>query len=454
MTRATADPTGAVNPEPTLSGWGRVFGPGREVCSEDIEAITRGATLTRGLARSYGDSSLPHPSDGVIASCRMADRILHFDETTGDLKAESGFSLLQLNRTFWKRNFSAPVAPGTQFITLGGMVAADVHGKDHHATGGFGAHVSEFRMRLADGDIVQASRAENSDLFKATIGGMGLLGHLLDVTLRLPRIPSPWLAIETERMPDLDEFLLGLKDAAQRFPFTMGWIDTLGASGTLGRGILMRGRWATAEEAQRGNRWGVPAPLRRPAVPFTLPDFAISRTTVALFNAAYYALHPKVMRSGIGHPEAFFYPLDAVRNWNLLYGRRGFTQYQCVIPDSQGPAGVKSFLALLQRTGGSSMLSVIKDCSAEGEGVLSFPMKGTSVALDIPARDGVQNIVDRLNAHLIELGGRIYLAKDRFTRAEDYRLMDPRIDAFRAIKKKYDPSGRLRSAQSARLELT
>jgi FAD/FMN-containing dehydrogenase len=438
-----------VTEEPGLSGWGRVFGPGREVLSEDLEAITEGATLTRGLARSYGDSSLPHPADGVVASCRLADRILSFDEKTGELRAEAGFSLLQLNRTFWKRNFAAPVAPGTQFITLGGMVSADVHGKDHHATGAFGAHVSGMRMRLASGDIVRASRTENPDLFKATIGGMGLLGHILDVTFRMPRIPSPWVVTETERMSDLESFLAGLKDAARRFPFTMGWIDTLGASGALGRGILMRGRWATADEATPG----VPVPLRRPAVPFTLPDFAISRPTVAIFNAAYYGIHSSTMRRKVGHPEKFFYPLDAIRDWNLLYGSRGFTQYQCVIPESAGPAAVKSFLALLQRTGGSSMVSVIKDCGDEGEGLLSFPMKGTSVALDIPARDGVQRIVDTLNAHLIELGGRVYLAKDRFTRAEDYRRMDQRLEAWHAVKQKFDPKGRLRSAQSARLEL-
>jgi FAD/FMN-containing dehydrogenase len=160
------------------------------------------------------------------------------------------------------------------------------------------------------------------------------------------------------------------------------------------------------------------------------------------------------MRRKIAHPESFFYPLDAIRNWNRLYGRRGFTQYQCVIPEAAGPEGVKSFLALARRVGGSSMVSVIKDCGDQGEGLLSFPMKGTTVALDIPARDGVQGLVDTLNAHLIELGGRVYLAKDRYTRAEDYRRMDKRVDGFLEVKRKYDPQGRLRSAQSARLALT
>jgi decaprenylphospho-beta-D-ribofuranose 2-oxidase len=330
------------------------------------------------------------------------------------------------------------------------MVSADVHGKDHHATGGFGAHVSEMRMRLADGSIVIASRAENADLFRATIGGMGLLGHILDVTFRMPRVPSAWVAIETERMKDIDAYLAGLKDAARRFPFTMGWIDTLGASGSLGRGILARGRWAAAEEA----RPGTPGPLRWPGLPFVLPDFVISRFTVSVFNALLYGLQPSTVRRKIEHPENFFYPLDAIRNWNRLYGSRGFTQYQCVIPEAAGAAGVKSFLDLLRRNGGSSMLSVIKDCGEEGEGLLSFPMKGTSVALDLPLRDDTQRIVDTLNAHLIELGGRVYLAKDRFTKGADYRLMDKRIDAWREVKRKYDPSGRLRSAQSARLELT
>ena len=435
-----------------LSGWGRVFGPGREVVSEDLHTLTERATLTRGLARSYGDSSLPHPDDGVVVSTRLADRILSFDEVSGEVRAEAGLSLLQINRTFWKRGFAAPVAPGTQFITLGGMVSADVHGKDHHSSGGFGNHVKAFRIRLADGDIVTASRDENADLFRAAIGGMGLLGHILEVTFTLLKVPTAWVAIETERMPDIDAYLSGLKQAAKRFPFTMGWIDTLGATGRAGRGILGCGRWADASEVPGRS---TPTPLRLPGLPFVCPDWVISRFTVAAFNEALYRLNFGGPRRSIAHPEFFFYPLDAVRDWNRLYGRSGFTQYQCVIPESAGLDGVKSFMSLLQTTGGSSMLSVIKDCGEQGEGLLSFPMKGTSVALDIPAREGVQRIVDTLNAHLLELGGRIYLAKDRYTKASDYRRMDgARLDVWRSVKSKYDPSSRLRSAQSARLGLT
>jgi FAD/FMN-containing dehydrogenase len=433
-----------------ISGWGRVFGPGREIASEDFERLTRDVHLSRGLARSYGDASLPDERDGVVASSRLFDRVLDFDPLTGVLTGEAGLSLQRLNALYWRRRFAAPVAPGTQLITLGGMVAADVHGKDHHSSGSVGAHVESLRIRLASGDVVTASRAEHGDLFRATIGGMGLLGHILDVRLRLQRVPSCWLSVESERISNVDAFLARLSDAARTFPFTMGWIDTLGASGGLGRGILLRGRWATPEEA--GDR-GAPRPLRRPGVPFVFPDFAMSRLAVSAFNAVYFAQHIPRVRSGIRHPESFFYPLDAIRHWNRLYGSAGFTQYQCVIPAEVGADGVRSFLALLRRTGGSSMLSVIKDCGDEGIGMLSFPRRGTTLALDLPVRDDTQRIVDTLNAHLIDLGGRVYLAKDRFTTARDFARMEARLDAWREVKKRYDPGGTIRSALSSRLEL-
>lgn len=436
--------------EQEISGWGRVFAPGREVASEDFEGLTRDVHLSRGLARSYGDASLPDARDGVVASSRLADRVLDFDPLTGSLNAEAGLSLQRLNGLFWRKQFAAPVAPGTQFITLGGMVAADVHGKDHHSGGSFGAHVESLRVRLASGDVVHASREENEDLFRATIGGMGLLGHILDVRVRLQRVPSCWLFVESERVADIDAYLSLLAEAARRFPFTMGWIDALGAGGGLGRGILLRGRWASADEA--GER-GTPLPLRRPGVPFVLPDFAMSRLAVSTFNALYFAQHIPRIRSGIRHPEPFFYPLDAVRDWNRLYGSRGFTQYQCVIPSEAGPDGVRSFLSLLRRTGGASMLSVIKDCGEEGLGLLSFPRRGTTLALDLPVRDDTQKIVDTLNAHLIDLGGRVYLAKDRFTSARDFARMEPRLEGWRAVKRRYDPAGAIRSALSSRLEL-
>ncbi|MEM7355563.1 MAG: FAD-binding protein, partial [Acidobacteriota bacterium] len=212
----------------TLSGWGRLPGPGREVVSEDLAAAAAGAALTRGLGRSYGDSSLPPADRPVAAGSRLADRLLAFDAESGLLRAEAGFSLGELNRIFWPRGFSAPVATGTQYVTLGGMVAADVHGKNHHVAGTFGTHVRRLKMLLADGRSVWCSRdGKHRELFLATLGGMGLTGHILEVEVALARIPSPWIWSESERIADLDQFITKLREAAQSWPFTMGWIDCL-----------------------------------------------------------------------------------------------------------------------------------------------------------------------------------------------------------------------------------
>src|SRR5215468_747735 len=220
---------------PTLSGWGRVSGPGREVRSEDLEALSRDAILVRGLGRSYGDSSLPPAGHPVVAGSSLADRILGFDAASGELHAEAGFTLFELNRLFWTRGFCAPVAPGTQFITLGGMVAADVHGKNHHRDGCFGQHVAALRMRAADGRIVFCSPAVEPELFRATLGGMGLTGHILEVRCRLQAIPSPWIQSESERIPDIDRFIEALKEAGPRWPYSMGWIDCLSRGRAMGR---------------------------------------------------------------------------------------------------------------------------------------------------------------------------------------------------------------------------
>ena len=430
-----------------LSGWGRVPVPGREIRSEDLEALTRDAVLCRGLGRSYGDSSLPPPDRPVVAGTPLADRILAFDPATGVLRAEAGFSLFDLNGIFLARGFCAPVAPGTQFITLGGMVAADVHGKNHHRDGCFGRHVLRLRMRVADGTILECSPEHECDLFRATLGGMGLTGHILEVECRLMPIPSPWIWRESERIADIDRFIEALKEAGPRWPYTMGWIDCLSRGRGMGRGILMRGRWAERAEAPPDP----PRPKSRPAIPFVFPGWVISRASVRAFNSLYYHRHRAGVERGIAHPESFLYPLDVIRHWNRMYGPRGFTQYQCVLPDTAGQGAARRFLELLTSRGGASMLCVIKDCGAEGPGLLSFPLKGISIALDIPIRDNTQSLVDALNELVIAEGGRIYLAKDAFTRPDHFRAMEPRLPEWTRIRRHWDPQGQLRSAQSVRI---
>lgn len=431
----------------TLEGWGRIGVPGREVLSADLEAVTKSAVLSRGLGRSYGDSSLPaNASDKVVAS-RLADRLLSFDEETGVVRAEAGLCLAELNRLFIPRGWFTPVTPGTKFVTLGGMVASDVHGKNHHVEGCFGAHVRALRMRLADDSIVECSPQQYPDLFYGTIGGMGLLGHVLEVEFTLKRIASPWVLMETERVRDIDEYIASLDREARVWPMTMGWIDCLSHGSSLGRGILFAGRWATPEEAPRK-----PPPSSRDLVlPFELPNWALNHFTASAFNSLIYWSKLEHRQRQVVGPDPFFYPLDAIHHWNRGYGPRGFTQYQCVLPRKAGPRAVRAFLEKLTSIGCASPLCVIKDCGPEGKGMLSFPMEGTSIAVDMPVSADIQRITDQLNEMVIASGGRIYLTKDRFTRPEHFRAMEPRLDAFLAVREKWDPKRRLRSAQSVRL---
>jgi FAD/FMN-containing dehydrogenase len=440
-------PVQPVQDDTRIAGWGGVSVRGREVRSEDLETLTRDVALTRGLARSYGDSSLPPPSRPVVAGSVLADRLLAFDPETGRLRAEAGYSLHDLYRTFLPRGWFTPVSPGTQFVTLGGMVAADVHGKNHHVNGSIGRHVCELKLRVGTGEIVTCSRETLPDLFRATIGGMGLTGHILEVELTLERIPTPWIVGIKRRISDIDEFLAELKRAAAEWPYTMGWIDCLSRGRHMGRGVLMAGRWATPQEAPARP----PRHLPRITVPFVCPAWVMGHTVGRAFNAVYYRAHGRHGRPSILHPEPFFYPLDVLRQWNRLYGARGFTQHQCVLPDTAGPNAVRGLVELLTRQGGASFLCVIKDCGDEGEGLLSFPRRGTSIALDMPIRDDTQAMIDALNEFVVSAGGRVYLAKDAFTRADHFQKMEPRLAEFEAVRRRWDPERRLKSAQSVRL---
>lgn len=431
----------------TLEGWGRIPAPGREQLSSDLETLTRDTQLSRGLGRSYGDSSLPAHPDDKVAGTRLADRILGFDPATGVLRVEAGISLAELNHIFLPQHWFVPVTPGTKFVTVGGMVASDVHGKNHHREGCFGAHVRRLRIRLASNDVVECSPTTLPDLFYATIGGMGLLGHILDVEFTMHRIASPWIQMESERVANIDEFLAALERGASTWPMTMGWIDCLSGGRKMGRGILMAGDWATPENA----RAGAPRPPSERSLPIELPNWALNSWSAKAFNALYYRKQLRRKLTRVVSPEPFFYPLDAILHWNRAYGSRGMTQYQCVIPRAAGAPAVRELLSLLTSLGCASPLCVIKDCGPQGKGMLSFPLEGTSIAVDIAVTRDIQRIIDRLNEFVIATGGRMYLTKDRFTRAEHFRAMEPRLDAFLAVREKWDPQRRLRSAQSVRL---
>ena len=430
-----------------LSGWGRCpTVQGFERLTQDLQSGAEGVDLSRGLGRSYGDASLPLSGQTALGT-RLADRILGFDAESGRLHAEAGLSLHDLTWIFLPRGWCSPVMPGTAYLTLGGMVAADVHGKEHHVTGTFGRHVERLKMRLADGRVLWVSREDDAhpDLFRATLGGMGLTGHVLEVVVRLQKVPSPWVFQETERVPDLDAFLGALDQAAQTWPMTMGWIDCLKSGKGMGRGILFRGRWAEPSEAPAKT----PTAKPRLTMPVDLPSFLLNSLSMRIFNELFYRKHWRRSTRGLVHPEVFFHPLDKILHWNRGYGRRGFTQYQCVVPSR---AGARRVLEILTAAKAASFLCVLKDCGDEGEGLLSFPRPGTSLAIDLPIKDNTRDVVARLNRQVIEEGGRIYLAKDTFTTAADFKAMEgERLQRFQAVRKQYDPEGRLRSVMSTRI---
>lgn len=432
----------------TLHGWGRhpvVAAPTLRPTS--LERHAAEAVLSRGLARSYGDAALPPPgSSRPVLVTPQADRILAFDESTGLLRAEAGLSLGELARIFLPRRWFSPVSTGTQYVTLGGMVAADVHGKNHHSYGTFGQAVRSLRMMVADGRIVTASPSENPDLFFATLGGMGLTGHVLEVEVELARIPSPWIYEESWQAPTLEALFDGLAESSN-WPMTAAWVDTSTKGTSFGRGLVIRGRWAEPDEA--------PAhpPGRRPSieVPPIFPSGVMNPLTIQLLSNVWFHRHGAKKKQHVTHPANHFWQLDMATNWFRGYGRRGFTQYQCVLPRDVKVHG--EFVRLFQKLGGCSFINVYKDCGEVGPGLLSFPKYGTSIALDIPITtlDRMQRLVDGLNDFVVGHGGRIYLAKDAFTRPDHFAAMYPRLAEFEAVRDRWDPERRLSSWQSVRL---
>jgi decaprenylphospho-beta-D-ribofuranose 2-oxidase len=436
-----------MSPRSLIAGWGRSpVVDAQVVAAEDLERATRGAALSRGLGRAYGDAALPAPgADHKVVRTPLADRILAFDPATGVLRAEAGLSLRDLMRVFLTRGWFTPVSTGTQYVTLGGMIAADVHGKNHHVHGTIGNFVQKLRIRVGTGDVLECSRTEHPDLFVATLGGMGLTGHVLEVELRLEKLPSPWIHEQTERFGSLAEVFSALGQASATSPMTVAWVDTSAPGPALGRGVVMRGRWAPASEAPPEP----PRPRAAIAVPNVFPSGVMNRWSVQALNAGYYAFHGAAPHDHLVNPEAYFYLLDMLTEWNRGYGKRGFTQIQCVLP--RDGAVHEAYLRRFQDLGGCSFVTVFKDCGPVGEGLLSFPQEGTSLALDIPITSGTPALARELHAFVIDHGGRIYLAKDSYATPGEIRAMYPRLDAFLSVRETYDPDRTIGSALSKRL---
>jgi decaprenylphospho-beta-D-ribofuranose 2-oxidase len=426
------------------SGWGRVLQAHSEIARPD-RALALNALSTEGPAvgrrRSYGDAALN--SNGRAIDMTRLDRMLGFDAATGDLTVEAGAMLGDIARAFAPRGWLPAVLPGTGYATVGGAIANDVHGKNHHQAGSFGCHVDSLELIGADGKLRRVSAERDADRFAATIGGLGLTGVIASARLRLAPCPSTHVEVEERRAADLDAFMEGFE--ASTHPFSVGWIDTTAQGRDLGRGIL--------EEADFSRR-ALPPPRRKRGVgvPFDAPGFLLSRPVVRLFNRLYLARIPEGGRSRIRPLADFLFPLDRLRDWNRLYGKAGFFQFQCVLPDPARDV-LAAMLTDVAASGLVSPLAVLKRMGPGRGGLMSFPMAGWTLALDFPNRTGARPLAERLERLTLEAGGRIYLAKDALTMPASIPHMYPELARFRDILAAIDPEGRFQTDLSRRLAL-
>lgn len=444
-----------------LSGWGRYpRARARVVRPELVSQIAlperngESAVIARGLGRSYGDAALP-ADDGLVLLTERLNRYLSFDERAGVLRAEAGTTLAEVLETFVPRGWFPSVVPGTKFVSLGGCVAADVHGKNHQHAGSFGAHTTALDMKLADGSRVRCSPDDNAELFRSTVGGMGLTGFITDVSFRLVPVETAYMLVRHQPSRDLEESLGLLEERGPGDEYTVSWLDCTADGSRLGRGVLMRGNHARLNEIKNNVSPLRLVARRRFPVPFDLPAWALNNFTARAFNRAYFRRQASKTAHFITDIESFFFPLDALGNWNRAYGRRGFVQYQCVLPSAESREGLRLMLEALGASRLPCFLAVLKRLGAEGPGLLSFPMEGYTLSLDFPFRGrALFDLLRKFDEIVLERGGRVYLAKDSCLDAATFRAMYTRYPEWLRIKERLDPGARFRSGLSERLGIT
>jgi FAD/FMN-containing dehydrogenase len=379
-----------------------------------------GSLLPHGLGRSYGDSCL---NDGrALIDCKRLNRILAFDAASGMIRCEGGVSLSEIIDVLLPRGWFLPVTPGTRFVTVGGAIANDVHGKNHHCAGTFGAHVRQIALHRSNDGLVICNSEQNADMLRATIGGLGLTGVIAWADIQLKRVAGPWIDAESVSFESLNSFLNLSGESDGRFEYTVAWLDCFAGKDI--RGIFFRGNHS-AETGGKIRR------KRGPKLPFALPGWMLNRYSVKAFNAAYYKIHAARQGVSVVPYDSFFYPLDSIRQWNLLYGRKGFLQYQCVVPENNIEA-VKELLERIARSGMGSFLGVLKQFgAATPAGMLSFPRPGITLALDFAMRgERTLKLMRWLDEIVQQSGGALYPAKDARMSPSMFETSFPRWRAF------------------------
>jgi decaprenylphospho-beta-D-ribofuranose 2-oxidase len=430
----------------TIYGWGRY--PQQDAylhtptscASLEFTAKQKNNVLARGMGRSYGDSA----NALNVLQTTYINHFIEFDKTTGKLTVEAGITLREILEVIVPSGWFLPVTPGTSYVTLGGAIASDVHGKNHHSAGTFGQHVKSITMLLGTGEVVTTSPQNHADLFHATCGGMGLTGIIMSATIQLLPIRSSFISQKTIKA-DCIEAACEAFESNSDATYSVAWIDCLSKGKSLGRSVIMLG-----EHAEQG---GLNIDIRQKvSVPFSTPSALLNSLTVKAFNTAYW-YRAKHSVSQTVSLVPYFYPLDAVGEWNRLYGKKGFVQFQCVVPKLNGVANMRKLLTEISNSGESSFLAVLKQFGIANENLLSFPTEGYTLALDFKASDTAIKTVKKLEDMVVDMGGRLYLTKDAVMQESTFKATYPNWEKFEAVREQYGAVGKFISAQSKRLGL-
>jgi decaprenylphospho-beta-D-ribofuranose 2-oxidase len=450
-----------------LTGWGRTSASAgtvvrrrssdRRGLAELVRSLPPRGAIARGLGRSYGDSAQNGGGLAIRLDDELASGSLSVDSAKATVTAAGGVSIDRLLRASIPDGLFVPVSPGTRFVTVGGAIASDIHGKNHHVDGTFGSHVRSLTLLLADGSTVDLAPDRRPELFWATVGGMGLTGIVVEATIEMLRIETSQMSIDTERADDLDDLLDRMTSGDHRYRYSVAWIDLLARGAALGRSVLTRGEHARLEELapDQAVRPLAYRPGHLATVPAMVPGRGLlNHATIAAFNEVWFRAAPHRRVGEIVAIPRYFHPLDAIGSWNRLYGRRGLVQYQVLVPFGAEEALRQTVTRFAER-GTPSFLSVLKRFGAANPAPLSFPAPGWTLTLDIPAAvDGLAELLAELDEIVLGAGGRHYLAKDAVATSDAIRRGYPRLAEWQAVRDAVDPHGRWMSDQSRRLRLT
>lgn len=430
-----------------IFGWGRYPSIDSQVllpqtlvdCADLLK--TNQIVLPRGMGRSYGDSA----NSLTVIESRYLNRFINFDESTGILNCEAGLSIREIIQLTVPKGWFLPVTPGTSFVTVGGAIASDVHGKNHHLSGTFSTHLLSFELLLGTGDIVNVTKDSYPELFRATCGGMGLTGIILSISIQLKRIHSSQIIQTTIKANCLEEVCEQFeknKDST----YSVAWIDCLSKGKKLGRSLLMLGVHSNVGVLEIKKQKSL-------SLSIDLPQWFLNHHSIKVFNALYFHKVSSKLKTKVIPLESYFYPLDMIADWNRLYGNSGFVQYQFVLPKAAGVKGMRKILEVIVNSGKGSFLAVLKAFGTANENFLSFPMEGYTLALDFKISEEVFQLVKQLDSLVVDMGGRIYLTKDALMTESFFKRTYPQWENFEEVRAKYGAIGKFASSQSKRLGL-